>query len=186
MSEFAEPWLITVLLVLLPTLIAPHQQPTFGDVVGGGGGGDPAHHVVEAADAFEQQKQHQEQQQQQQPTDDHHNQSGGHGARAFHDHAKDREHIMKDMEGIVNKPESEMSQEELQFHYFKLHDSNNDNLLDGWELMFALNHEDHKTEAKKPMSDQEIADMLDPIFKEDDRNQDGYISYAEFMDSIKT
>jgi len=183
----SEPWLLTVLLVLLPTLIAPHQQPTFGDVVGGGGAGDPAHHVVEAADAFEQQKQHQEQEQQQQPpTDDHHNQSGGHGARAFHDHAKDREHIMKDMEGVVNKPESEMSQEELQFHYFKLHDSNNDNLLDGWELMFALNHEDHKTEAKKPMSDQEIAVMLDPIFKEDDRNQDGYISYAEFMDSIKT
>ena len=96
---------------IFATFIAPHQQPTFGDVVGGGGAGDPAHHVVEAADAFEQQKQHQEQEQQQQPpTDDHHNQSGGHGARAFHDHAKDREHIMKDMEGVVNKPESEMSQ----------------------------------------------------------------------------
>jgi len=93
---------------------------------------------------------------------------------------------MHDMEGVINKPESEMSQEELQFHYFKLHDSNNDNLLDGWELMYALNH-DHSNDTgdKKSMSDAQISDLLDPIFREDDRNQDGFISYAEFMASIK-
>jgi len=170
-------WLLTLFLAVLPTGIVPHSQPSFGDVVGGGG--DPSHPppVVEAADALQG-----------------HDQGHGHGggARSFHEHAKDRDHIMKDMEGVVNKPESEMSQEELQFHYFKLHDSNNDNLLDGWELMFALNHNDNdnhndsKAEDKKVMSDKEISDMLDPIFKEDDRNQDGFISYGEFMDSIKS
>ena len=35
------------------------------------------------------------------------------------------------------------------------------------------------------MSDQEISDLLDPIFREDDKDQDGFISYAEFMASIK-
>lgn len=167
--------LLTVLLALLPPRIAPHQQPSIDDLVGGDG--DPPPHFVEAADIFEQENQHPPQ-----AVPENHQ---GHGTNAFHDHATDREHIMKDMEGVVNKPESEMSQEELQFHYFKLHDANNDNLLDGWELMFALNHEDHKLAEKKSLSDQEISEMLDPIFKDDDRNQDGYISYAEFMDSIK-
>ena len=46
-------------------------------------------------------------------------------------------------------PLSVAVQEELQFHYFKLHDANNDNLLDGWELMFALNHDDDRPDAAK-------------------------------------
>ena len=97
--------LLTMLVAVLPMRIAPHQQPTFGDVVGGAG--DPAHPVVEAADAFQQQ-----QQQQQHPGAEGHGHGHGHegGAKAFHEHAKDRDHIMKDMEGVVNKPESEMSQ----------------------------------------------------------------------------
>merc|ERR1712228_694396 len=121
-------------------------------------------HFVEAADIFEQENQHPPQ-----AVPENHQ---GHGTNAFHDHATDREHIMKDMEGVVNKPESEMSPEELQFHYFKLHDSNNDNLLDGWELMHALNHEDDKAAGDSQvriLSDTQISDMLDPIFKEDDK-----------------
>jgi len=166
------------MLVALPMRISSHQQATFNDVVGGQGGqGHPGHPpVVEAGDPLQQQHQ-------QPPTPHDHGHDGG--AKAFREHAKDRDHIMKDMEGVVNKPESEMSQEELQFHYFKLHDANNDNLLDGWELMFALNHDDNKPDDVKIMTDEQISDMLDPIFKEDDRDKDGYISYSEFMESIK-
>lgn len=173
-----ELWLLAMLLSLAPLQISSHQQATFGDVVGGG---SPAPPVVEAGDALDpQQQQHPESTEQ--PPQGH----GHEGSRAFHEHARDKDHIMKDMEGVVNKPESEMSQEELQFHYFKLHDSNNDNLLDGWELMFALNHDHNEASAdKQAMSDQEISDLLDPIFREDDKDQDGFISYAEFMASIK-
>jgi len=47
---------------------------------------------------------------------------------------------MEDLEGQIKKPTSEMSPEELQFHYFKVHDYNNDNRLDGIELISALTH----------------------------------------------
>lgn len=33
-----------------------------------------------------------------------------------------------------------MSEQELQFYYFKLHDYNNDNKLDGLELTKAITH----------------------------------------------
>jgi len=168
-------YFLAFLVASAPLHIFSHQQASFGEVVGGG---SPSPPVVEAGDALDQQ---QPSQHTQPPSQGH-----GEGTNAFHEHAKDKDHIMKDMEGVVNKPESEMSQEELQFHYFKLHDSNNDNLLDGWELMFALNHDHNDADAeKKIMSDQQISDLLDPIFREDDKNQDGFISYAEFMASIK-
>lgn len=47
---------------------------------------------------------------------------------------------MEDLEGKINKPTSEMTEEEMQFHYFKVHDYNNDNKLDGIELISALTH----------------------------------------------
>lgn len=33
-----------------------------------------------------------------------------------------------------------MSEEELQFHYFKMHDNDNNNMLDGSELIKSLIH----------------------------------------------
>ena len=33
-----------------------------------------------------------------------------------------------------------MTDEELQFHYFKLHDYDNNNMLDGIELVSAITH----------------------------------------------
>jgi len=47
---------------------------------------------------------------------------------------------MEDLDGQINKPTGEMSEEELQFHYFKVHDYNDDNKLDGIELISALTH----------------------------------------------
>ena len=36
-----------------------------------------------------------------------------------------------------------MTDEELQFHYFKLHDYDNNNMLDGTELISAMTHFHH-------------------------------------------
>ena len=36
-----------------------------------------------------------------------------------------------------------MTDEELQFHYFKLHDYDNNNMLDGTELISAMTHYHH-------------------------------------------
>jgi multiple coagulation factor deficiency protein 2 len=52
---------------------------------------------------------------------------------------EEREHIAEHME-VPNIDTSKMSEQELQFHYFKMHDSDNNNKLDGCELIKSLIH----------------------------------------------
>ncbi|CAH6778070.1 Mcfd2 [Phodopus roborovskii] len=52
----------------------------------------------------------------------------------------DQEHIMEHLEGVIDKPETEMSPQELQLHYFKMHDYDGNDLLDGLELSTAITH----------------------------------------------
>ena len=47
---------------------------------------------------------------------------------------------MEHLDGVINKPTSEMTDSELQFHYFKLHDYDGNNMLDGIELTAAMTH----------------------------------------------
>ena len=47
---------------------------------------------------------------------------------------------MEHLEGVINKPEAEMSPQELQLHYFKMHDYDGNNLLDSLELSTAITH----------------------------------------------
>ena len=50
-------------------------------------------------------------------------------------------HVLDELEHQINtKQKSDMSDRELQFHYFKLHDYDNNNLLDGLEIVKALKH----------------------------------------------
>lgn len=49
-------------------------------------------------------------------------------------------HILEHLEGVINKPEAEMSPQELQLHYFKMHDYDGNGLLDGLELSTAITH----------------------------------------------
>lgn len=61
----------------------------------------------------------------------------------LHDTAKihDRKHIGEHLHGAVNEQDlSKMTEEELQFHYFKMHDNDNNNKLDGTELIKSLIH----------------------------------------------
>lgn len=50
----------------------------------------------------------------------------------------EREHIKDHLE--VPLDTSGMSEQELQFHYFKMHDADNNNRLDGQELIKSLFH----------------------------------------------
>ena len=47
---------------------------------------------------------------------------------------------MEHLDGMINKPEKDMSNQELQLHYFKMHDYDGNNLLDGLELATAITH----------------------------------------------
>lgn len=85
-----------------------------------------------------------------------------------------------------------MTNDQMQFHYFKLHDLDGNNMLDGIELIKAITHVHGGTSGGKlnfmfsrisdpldngyqppQMSDKELEDMVDSIMKEDDFNGDG-------------
>lgn len=115
-----------------------------------------------------------------------------HAHNPLHDtkHIRDKDHIREHLKEEIDVKDENLNDEDLQFHYFKLHDSDNNNKLDGIELMNALTHyhddENSKSEEQKTYSDDEIATMIDQILEEDDKNKDGYIDYAEFAASQKT
>ena len=99
---------------------------------------------------------------------------------------------------VLNEPDlNKMTEEELQFYYFKIHDSDNNNKLDGAELIKSLIHwhveenkqlgaNAHPHGTTKIFTDEELAQMIDPILETDDKNKDGFIDYVEFLSAQKT
>ncbi|XP_055383527.1 putative cyclin-dependent serine/threonine-protein kinase DDB_G0272797/DDB_G0274007 isoform X1 [Condylostylus longicornis] len=130
--------------------------------------------------------QHQQQQQQQQQYQQGQPQKVLNAANIQHE----REHIQEHMAVPIDT--SKMSEAELQFHYFKMHDSDNNNKLDGCELIKSLIHW-HEQGSKEPhqegkphveekiFSDNELTSLIDPILQMDDTSRDGFIDYPEFI-----
>jgi Ca2+-binding EF-hand superfamily protein len=117
---------------------------------------------------------------------------GGAGGQPILDAAQivqERQHIQEHMDLPIDT--SQMSEQELQFHYFKMHDADNNNKLDGCELVKSLIHwhdqSNHDQRGGAPIpeakifKDEELVQMIDPILDNDDRNKDGFIDYAEFV-----
>lgn len=83
--------------------------------------------------------------------------------------------------------------EAMEFHYFKLHDYDNNNKLDGHELGVAMTHyhetteegEEQKAHPSYTISDEELANLVELILKEDDLNDDGYVDYYEFVQAAR-
>lgn len=90
-----------------------------------------------------------------------------------------------------------MTPEEQNFYYFKLHDTNNDNNLDGLEIVAAFDHvhqeenTNNNTSTEHPptvpdrLADEELIRLVDDILKEEDTDHNGYISYEEFKRAIE-
>ncbi|XP_051945769.1 multiple coagulation factor deficiency protein 2 homolog [Xyrauchen texanus] len=100
---------------------------------------------------------------------------------------QDKDHIMEHLEGVIEKPESDMTPQELQLHYFKMHDYDGNNLLDGLELATAITHV-HREEGgdgSRPMREDDLINLIDDVLRDDDKNNDGYIDYAEFARSLE-
>ncbi|XP_059156356.1 multiple coagulation factor deficiency protein 2 homolog isoform X2 [Physella acuta] len=139
----------------------------------------PQHH--------QQQQQHHQQQQQHQQQPQAHEEHGHHGKPLqFASEVHNADHILEHLEKVVaTKSKDQMTEEELEFHYFKLHDYDNNNKLDGVEIGKALTHfhdENDKgsDENKKIFEDSEISNIVDSVIQENDENKDGYIEYFEF------
>ncbi|KAM9344714.1 multiple coagulation factor deficiency protein 2 [Symphorus nematophorus] len=113
---------------------------------------------------------------------------GGHGhGRLDRNMVQDKDHIMEHLEGVIDKPEKDMTPQELQLHYFKMHDYDGNNLLDGLELATAITHV-HREEGGeniKPMKEEDLMTLIDDVLRDDDKNNDGYIDYAEFAKSLE-
>ncbi|KAI5108248.1 multiple coagulation factor deficiency protein 2 precursor [Silurus meridionalis] len=100
---------------------------------------------------------------------------------------QDKDHIMEHLDGVIDKPEADMTPQELQLHYFKMHDYDGNNLLDGLELATAITHvhKEEKGENSPPMKEQDLINIIDQVLRDDDKNNDGYIDYAEFAKSLQ-
>jgi len=134
--------------------------------------------------AQNQQGQQQQAQQQQQQGHNHQQQAR---TTNVHNVAQDKEHIQEHLKeaGVAVDPTQNMSERDLQFHYFKVHDLDNNDKLDGIELANAMAHyHDEETgEKAEDYTEAELASMVDQILDEDDLNKDGYIDYPEFIQS---
>lgn len=96
-----------------------------------------------------------------------------------------KEHLKE--ENIDVKDEN-LKDEDLQFHYFKMHDYDGNSKLDGIELMNAMTHyhDESDTNSTETYTDEQMSTMIDQILNEDDTNKDGYIDYPEFIASQKS
>ncbi|XP_060527181.1 multiple coagulation factor deficiency protein 2 homolog isoform X2 [Cylas formicarius] len=141
------------------------------------------------------QQQYQAPAQPQQPPIQHQPQGGGHHHGGHHGQPQqilnaaniqhEKEHIAEHLEVPIDT--SKMTEQELQFHYFKMHDGDNNNKLDGCELIKSLIHwheqgsKEKQGVEEKVFKDDELVNLIDPILNVDDTDRDGYIDYPEFI-----
>ncbi|XP_016983827.1 GATA zinc finger domain-containing protein 10 isoform X3 [Drosophila rhopaloa] len=163
--------------------------------------------VQQQQQPIQQQQPPQQQVHHQQPQQVHHQQQAG-----GHHHGQpqqvlntgniqqERAHIQEHMQVPIDT--SKMSEAELQFHYFKMHDSDNNNKLDGCELIKSLIHWHVKDSSEKPAeghdhaegqteqpeehkqgsvyTDKALEETIDYVLKSMDLNNDGYVDWAEY------
>jgi len=119
---------------------------------------------------------------------------------------QDADHLSEHLRGIFSDEQlSAMSAADREFHYFKLHDNDNNERLDGLEMLNAIGHvveadhdlilghrppesltpdESRKLQKARLRHQHHMAyiyDMVDRMLVESDKDKDGYISYAEYV-----
>ena len=79
-----------------------------------------------------------------------------------------------------------MSDEELHFYYFTLHDYDQNKKLDGLEILYAINdHPNGTDEYPAYHTEEEGAEMVDKVLRRMDQNSDGYIDYPEYTKALE-
>nr|KAG5711851.1 hypothetical protein BaRGS_026292 [Batillaria attramentaria] len=109
-------------------------------------------------------------------------------------------HMKEHLKHEINT-DKDLSPEEMEFHYFRLHDTNNDTMLDGLELLKALSHMmppgmevmPHETQGKTPADIEKLRRdrvfqmlngfvmLVDKVLESDDVDKDGYLTYPEYI-----
>ncbi|CAH1232362.1 MCFD2 [Branchiostoma lanceolatum] len=99
---------------------------------------------------------------------------------------QDRGHLKEHVQELTEEQISQMSPEELEWHFFKSHDSDKNLKLDGLEIMAAV---EHRSEYNHPPDYDErmeyYSGMVDMILEEDATDNDGMMSYIEYVISTR-
>ncbi|KAH0947178.1 hypothetical protein HN011_000192 [Eciton burchellii] len=97
----------------------------------------------------------------------------------------DTTHLKEDMGSIADQLDfSEMTKQEIEFHYFQSHDIDNNTKLDGLELLHAIQHTFHEDVEEDMIHPEDlpwIIELIDKVLEEDDVNKDGYLEYVEYV-----
>uniref|UniRef100_A0A8W7P3F9 EF-hand domain-containing protein n=1 Tax=Anopheles coluzzii TaxID=1518534 RepID=A0A8W7P3F9_ANOCL len=117
----------------------------------------------------------------------------------------ERDHLEDDLKRLPIGEQSltEMSEDEKNFYYFKLHDSDNNDNLDGLEMLHAATHHHSKSDgqlhgidraATQPGDDRaalldddefnHIIEVIDDFIEFADTDKNGLLNYPEYINAI--
>ncbi|XP_066297885.1 multiple coagulation factor deficiency protein 2 homolog [Branchiostoma lanceolatum] len=126
----------------------------------------------------------------------------GYGENKFRDAQmlQDKGHLKEHVKELSEEDINNMTPAEREFHFFKSHDSDKDLHLDGLEIMAAVSHNSDYDSFRRPAPEGETVEqerertnreheermavftgLVDKILSEDDTNNDGMISYIEYV-----
>ncbi|KAI9312706.1 hypothetical protein BX666DRAFT_815411 [Dichotomocladium elegans] len=110
------------------------------------------------------------------------------GHSNYGEEKSNKQHIMEHIKTMAKDgadPPQDLSENELIYYLFVLHDTNADGHLDGHELRAAFTDfdEDEEDDLTGYVSLEEVTDMVDHVLEEDDINGDGLISWEEYLQS---
>lgn len=101
---------------------------------------------------------------------------------------RDVDHIKEDLANLVDiRNAGEMTEEQVTFYFFRMHDFDDNTMLDGIELTSAMQHSlEHFVDPSHlgPESFESVILMVDGLLMLD-TNNDGFVSYPEMRANKK-
>ncbi|XP_071996871.1 multiple coagulation factor deficiency protein 2 homolog isoform X1 [Engystomops pustulosus] len=101
----------------------------------------------------------------------------------------DHHHLEEDLKHELGEIDLEKaSEDELEFYYFTTHDYDHNKLLDGLEILAALQEslDDHIGNVfTREEKMKHYIEMTDEVLEVDDLDKDGFLSFVEYMHSQK-
>ncbi|KAG9296396.1 hypothetical protein G9A89_014988 [Geosiphon pyriformis] len=100
----------------------------------------------------------------------------------YGDHSRFKEHVKQHLKDLPHPPD--MTEDDELYYLFSVHDINQDGHLDGHELRGAFT-DFTASDQEAVLTLTEINEMTDHVFLEDDMDNDGRISWQEYLLSQK-
>ncbi|CAN7937319.1 unnamed protein product [Ixodes hexagonus] len=105
------------------------------------------------------------------------------------DIVQDIEHLKEDLKMITDlQLEGKLTEDETVFYFFRMHDFDNNNKLDGLELLAAMQHTEHHDHSSSKADPDKRGDFQRFIMSVDsllllDKDNDGFLEYSELQSS---